>query len=421
MKPAQHEIAVSAAMPPASLDPPRRGRVGGQSCEADEALHAGQAIDLVTAVLTRPERIRQLDPASWDVLIRQARRANLLARLCWILKRCGVWDAVLPAARPHLESAWAFSQRQRLALQWEIDCIGKAIRSTAVPLILLKGAAYAATDLPAAAGRLVSDIDILVPKRMLAEVESALMLHGWSTIHHDAYDQHYYRQWMHEVPPLRHLKRGTIIDVHHALLPETARIRARSDEIRKAAVAVQGGDGLFVLSPIDMVLHSATHLFHEGELDNGLRDLVDLDSLLRHFDEQAGFWDHLVQRARDVGLTRPLFYALRYTTRILATPVPASVMTAIDESGPVKPLRTLMDFLFHRALRPHHPTCTDSWTPVASLALYVRSHWLRMPPHLLLPHLIRKSWTRRTEGWFERGKDGKKEATDGAPIMRPDR
>jgi len=28
----------------------------------------------------------------------------------------------------------------------------------------------------------------------------------------------------------------------------------------------------------------------------------------------------------------------------------------------------------------------------ASFALYVRSHWLRMPDALLLPHLVRKSW-----------------------------
>jgi hypothetical protein len=32
-----------------------------------------------------------------------------------------------------------------------------------------------------------------------------------------------------------------------------------------------------------MVLHSATHLFYDGELNHGLRDLVDLDDLLRHF------------------------------------------------------------------------------------------------------------------------------------------
>jgi hypothetical protein len=27
-------------------------------------------------------------------------------------------------------------------------------------------------------------------------------------------------------------------------------------------------------------------------------------------------------------------------------------------------------------------------------AFYVRSHWIRMPPHLLLPHLLMK-WTKK--------------------------
>ena len=30
-------------------------------------------------------------------------------------------------------------------------------------------------------------------------------------------------------------------------------------------------------------------------------------------------------------------------------------------------------------------------TPAAALALYIRSHWLRMPPLLLARHLLRKS------------------------------
>jgi hypothetical protein len=354
----------------------------------------GPLADLVAATFQQPERVRQFDPASWDLLIRQARRANLLARLAWMLKSHGLWGAVLPAARPHLESAWAFSQRQRIAVQWEIECIGEAIRSTGIPLILLKGAGYVALNLPAAAGRLVSDVDILVPRDMITNVESALMIHGWHTIHHDAYDQRYYRRWMHEIPPMRHLRRGTVIDVHHALLPETARIKVDSDAMRMTATAVPGQDGALVLAPSDMVLHSATHLFHEGELDNGLRDIVDLDSLLRHFGERPGFWEQLVPRAREVGLGRPLFYALRYAARILGTPVPAGVIAASAAGGPARPLSVVMDFLFLRALRPNHPSCSDTWTLLARWMLYVRSHWLRMPLPLLLYHLVRKAVTR---------------------------
>jgi hypothetical protein len=375
---------------------------GGPSLPIQASRQAGPSADLVAMVVSRPEQILGFDPVAWDVLIRQARRANLLARLAWVLRRHGLWDRVLPAAQPHLESAWAFSERQRIAVQWEIECIARALRSTGVPLILLKGAAYGALDLPAAAGRLVSDLDILVPKDSIAAVESQLMIHGWNTIHHDAYDQRYYRRWMHEIPPMRHLRRGTVIDVHHALLPETARVRADSEAVRRAAVGVPGRSGVYVLSPTDMVLHSATHLFHEGELDNGLRDLVDLDSLLRHFGEQSGFWDRLVPRASEVGLARPLFYALRYAQLILGTPVPAEVIDATASAGPSGPLRTLMDALFLRSLRPNHPTCSDGMTRLARWLLYVRAHWLRMPVPLLLYHLTRKAVIRTDDAGPQR-------------------
>ena len=59
----------------------------------------------------------------------------------------------------------------------------------------------------------------------------------------------------------------------------------------------------------------------------------------------------------------------------------------------------MMDALFHRALLPIHPSCDDHFTSAARLALYVRGHWLRMPPRLLVPHLARKALRRvRGEG-----------------------
>jgi len=380
--------------------PAREAALAGSAGACDASLlnpvpqSAACPADLVASVFRSPEQVSGFDEAAWDLLVRQARRANLLARLAWVLRQRGLWDGVLPAARPHLESAWVFAERQRIAVQWEIDCIGRALHSTGVTLLLLKGAAYSAAGLPPAAGRLVSDLDILVPKGRIAEVESQLMINGWNTIHHDAYDQRYYRRWMHEIPPMRHLKRGTVIDVHHALLPETARIRADTDQMRSAAVDVPGA-GVQVLAPADMVLHSATHLFHEGELDNGLRDLVDLDSLLRHFGAQPGFWDRLVPRAVEVGLARPLYYALRYTKLKLGTPVPDGVAAAAAAAaGPAGPLRVLMDALFVRALRPKHPSCSGAATRLARWLLYVRGHWLRMPVPLLLYHLTRKAVVR---------------------------
>jgi hypothetical protein len=54
-----------------------------------------------------------------------------------------------------------------------------------------------------------------------------------------------------------------------------------------------------------------------------------------------------------------------------------------------------MDFLFIRAFRPQQPECRLPLTGLALYLLYLRSHYLRMPLYLLLPHLARKAWMSR--------------------------
>ena len=118
------------------------------------------------------------------------------------------------------------------------------------------------------------------------------MLHGWATRHRDPYDVRYYRQWMHELPPMMNRRRGTVIDVHHNILPRTARDTPDARAVDRRIVTRLPIDPLRVLEPCDLVIHSATHLFHEGELRNGLRDLLDLQSLISEFCErEPGFVD----------------------------------------------------------------------------------------------------------------------------------
>ena len=108
-----------------------------------------------------------------------------------------------------------------------------------------------------------------------------------------------------------------------------------------------------------------------------------------------------------------MYYALRYASTILGTPVPGATMAAAEDDATPKPLRGLMDFLYLRALRPNHPTCSDAWTPLARWMLYVRSHWLRMPLPMLIYHLARKALVR------EKADESKERArNDGAGRVR---
>ena len=350
--------------------------------------------DLIVRALLAPESLSALSEMDWDLLIRQGRRASLLARLAHQLTENGLIDTVPLKPKLHLISALRMVERQDVAMRWEVRCIQSALENAGVRIILLKGAAYIMAGIPAASGRTFSDIDIIVPKHRISEVESELMLHGWQGTHHDEYDQRYYRRWMHEIPPMRHIRRGTSIDVHHAILPESARLKVDTQGLLDAVVPVPSHADLFVLKPTDMFLHSATHLFHEGGLENGLRDLFDLDSMFRHFGNDAEFWNGLVPRAAELGLTRPLYYAIAFTRSILDTPVPAEVVVAASIGKPSFLIARLMDYCYHRALRPAHASCSALGSEFARTALYIRSHWLRMPFHLLVVHLARKAFRR---------------------------
>lgn len=352
---------------------------------------------LIEQALLDPASVTRLSPLEWDVLLRQGRRSNLLGRLTCLLDDHRLLDGTPDMVYAHLISADRITERQGAAVRSEVARICEALAGNGERIILLKGAAYLMAGIPTSHGRIFSDIDILVPRHAMARVEADLMMHGWRSNDVSDYDERYYRRWMHEIPPMQHVTRGTTIDVHHAILPVSARIKVNTQALFDNARPLPGLERVFVLQPTDMVLHSATHLFHEGEMENGLRDLFDLDSLLRHFGTQPGFWETLAQRASELGLLRPLYYAVKYTTSLLGTPVPAQVVLASKAGRPSALADRVLEFCYRRSLRPLHPTVDIPHGRLARGILYVRSHWIRMPVHLLAYHLGRKLVVRPKE------------------------
>jgi hypothetical protein len=341
----------------------------------------------LVAALRNPGLMANFSDSDWDWVVRQAHSAGLLGRLGALAEGRGLKASIPTPVSRHMTAALTVADKQRRAVLWEIKLLSRALAPVGVPVVLLKGAAYAAAGLPPAAGRTFSDIDILVPKSSLPEVEKRLLLSGWISSHHDAYDQRYYRQWMHELPPMTHIHRGTNLDVHHSILPETARIKTRPDLIMAAAQSLLGYNNILIPCREDQVLHSATHLYHEGEWRHGLRDLSDLDCLLRAYVEDEEFLTRLVARAHELNLTVSLGHAFRNVRSVFETNIPKFALEA--ERGPLH--RGFMDSLFINAMGSAHPSLTRPTSGIAEFLLYLRSHWLRMPLHLLVPHLLRKA------------------------------
>ena len=160
-------------------------------------------------------------------------------------------------------------------------------------VVALKGSAYLLAGLPNAAGRVFADVDLLFAETELLEAERRLVEQGWQGTKLSPYDQHYYRAWTHELPPLVHVEREVEADLHHNIVPRTGRLKPSGAKLLANAVPITGTP-FYRLADTDLVLHAMTHLMFDSELADALRDLVDIDDLLRHFGaSNPEFWERL--------------------------------------------------------------------------------------------------------------------------------
>lgn len=342
------------------------------------------------SILKSPTQATALDLAAWSELVASARAANLAGLLAERVAAAGI--AIPPEAARHLDALRQLSRRQTQSVRWEVHGLQRALCQLGIPVVLLKGAAYAVSDHPVGRGRLFGDIDILVPGHALGDVELRLMVAGWTSAKASPYDQRYYRTWMHELPPMVNLRRGTVLDVHHTILPLTSRHNPDAEAIIRAASTLPDLPAVRIPRPEHLLIHSIVHLLHEGELHNGLRDLFDIDGLLRTGATEADFWPRTVDAARTLDVAAPVAFGLHLAVHLLDSPIPLPVLTEMrNAAGPASRLLTM---LYTTAIRPENEAAESPAAMLARFAIYVRAHWLRMPPHLLLRHLAHKSIAR---------------------------
>ena len=350
---------------------------------------------VLVAALRNPASVAALDAEGWTALLTIARAERLIGTLAYRLE-----GQVLPGAvAAILADERTNAEYQKRSALWEADCAQRALAEYPGKVVLMKGTAYAAAGLLASEGRHIGDLDIMVAREDLPQVEAMLLTAGWEWVKEDAYDDAYYRDHMHELPPLIHKERDRMVDVHHTILPLTARPRPDAKGMLAASkpLPFRGGvgvglfnvardlhsptpnpspegEGLQIFAPIDMVIHSAAHLFADGELDGGLRNLWDIHCLLTEFADEA-FWPALKSRAEHHQLWPAVHRAARLVNQLYGTGIPGDWQSS-----------NWLDRYHVQRL-----TARDNWgrgtRKLTRLIFYIRSHWLRMPPMMLARHL----------------------------------
>jgi hypothetical protein len=235
----------------------------------------------------------------------------------------------------------------------------------------------------------------MVPRTALDGIEQALLAAGWEFEKTDAYDQHYYRAWSHELPPMQAAGQALELDLHHTILPPIGRIRVDTAGLFARAVPVPGSP-FHVLDPLDQLLHAVVHLVHDSDMVGRLRDLLDIDGLMRLADlTQRAPRALLIERADRNGMLRPLWLAATLAERWFGTPGCPELAPEIAARAPlVRTVGWVMPLVSRVLGPPPLDGRPDPLKPVAGLLLEARAQWLRMPPWTLAYHAASKALRR---------------------------
>ena len=350
--------------------------------------------NLLLQILKTPTVMLDLDIKDWNRVLYEAHLLKLRGRLAHDAKKYDLWEHLPVKVRAILVNAEITAEAGQRKIMWEVNRVRRALYGFTEKIILVKGGAYLALELKCAKGRTSVDIDILVAKKNLDIVENHLLLAGYASQVMNDYDQQYYREWAHELPPLVHPDRMVEVDVHHTILQVTNKLSPKIDLMIGAAEQVE--DNIYVLCNEDMLLHSIVHQFVDGTLKASLRNLLEQKDMILEFNEIPGFWSRFMDRAEELGLARPVFYSLRYCKKMLDLDIPGDVMIRAKKSAPGFMALKIMDMLISRAMVPYGEGRSVITGYLATNALYMRSHWLRMPPMMLAQHLTRKFFRRFT-------------------------
>lgn len=285
-------------------------------------MSASQPLQALIAGLQDPNSLRTRSLAEWDAILPLARGLHLQGVLAERIRDAGF--SAPECVQWHLDGMIRESEYHQRRIRWELNRLERVLQDAAGEFspILLKGAAYLAADLPPGQGRISADVDLLLPEPSIPAFESFLLQRGWEHKPLDERDAAYFREWLHEIPPLVHHFRKVEIDIHHNLLPRTDRLCDEPGSWIARSRSLSGSSPFRILADDDLVIHSACHLFRNGDFTKGLRDLWDVDQLIRHFRSQdSAYQERLLDRARELRLAGPVSMAIRSVNRIFGTGV----------------------------------------------------------------------------------------------------
>lgn len=324
-----------------------------------------------------PQFVSQATAADWTELVHQCREQALLGSAYLYLQP---YVQNLPTQIvSHFESGKIYADKQHQTMMRELLMLEQVFAGTDFPVLLVKGVAYRLHRFAFAAGRVFSDLDLLVPATDTAAAVELLQAAGFMDSTEHDYDRRYYLEWSHQHPPLRHYTRGSEVDLHHtiffaksAVSVDIHRFIANSSPLKSSRFSLP--------APADMFVHCCLHLLFQEEHHKLVKDLVDLHELYKAINDKQA----IIQSSTLTNKPEVVAHALELLKSLFGVRLSPVEIDFISEHTH-QLSRSVMGYLIRQL------TMTKGHR-LAKLWWVARGHLIKMPWYLLLYHSLAKLW-----------------------------
>ena len=294
---------------------------------------------------SREEDWAALSPADWDLFLKVARVEGVAPLAYWHFKEAN-WPAAVPeSVRESLADAHRRTAVRNMLRFQELGRILDALAEAEIPVIVLKGAALAATIYPNIALRPMGDLDLLVPRRQVRKAVRLLAPLGYHEPVPEMAPLLGQAVWHHtELRRTAEQNFRLKLDLHWNMIAPGVENRSPSPDwfweqtqpiavpAQRAAVAMdqsrkqQQKRADRALTPTAQLLHLSAHIALQHELVKAsLLWLYDL-YLLAHRESERLDWAEAVARAREFRWSRALHGALMAARERFDLPLPDGVL-----------------------------------------------------------------------------------------------
>lgn len=322
--------------------------------------------------------VRNATPIDWTMLVHQCREQALLGSAYLYLQQ---HHNKLPAdVLSHFESGKIYADKQHQTMVLELLMLEQALAHADYPILLVKGVAYRLHRFGFAAGRVFSDLDLLVPADKIQTTVEKLQAAGFMDSTEHDYDRRYYLEWSHQHPPLRHYTRGSEVDLHHTIffakssvVVDIKRFIANSKPIESSCFSLP--------APADMFVHSCLHLFFQEEHHKIIKDLVDLFELYNSISDKQS----IVESASLTNKPEVVAHGLNVLSELFKLQLSEQELLFIEQQTSWMSRQSLR-YLISKL------TGGSGYDKLAKIWWVARGHLIKMPWYLLLYHSLAKVW-----------------------------